>query len=155
MVGWHSSSFVSMYYAYIQDKYEHLKFNHKFFKYLSIIFLLISLVLALIDIYFLTQDVTDLRKTDLLVLAGLVVFFDLFKLFYILKNVFLFALLMALTSLILLVFIYIRVETLRKDGMVVRSLTMFSIIYLLLSLGFSIVYHLPTFHQLIFTNDAH
>ena len=152
MVIWHISPLVDAYMRYIDIIRPKLKFNPIIYKYVSIILLLISLGFAIADAIFIAQDKLLLRgkKTELLTWIGLIIFFDIMKLYYIIKRTFLFTVIMAIASIVFISIIINYVHNIKnQEGRDIKSLAEYSLVFLIASLVFSTIFHWPTFGYIL------
>ena len=151
MIIYHGNFFVDTYLTYIEYKKPTLKYNLKVFHAFSLIFLLVSIVLTALDIHFIRMDFDDYRVIELTIFLGLAILFDIIKLYYMHMKDYMMMVMMAIVSISLISVVLRRTKNINKeDGKKIRSIAETGIVFLLLSLISSTIYHAPTFKQLFF-----
>ena len=154
MVFLHNNFFVDSYLKYVNYKRSELNFHLKVFIIFAFLFLFTSMALTITDILFIQADLGDHRKTELTLFLGLALFFDILKIYYISIDAYIMMIIMALTSLILTFFVLKKTKNVNKENIKkIRSLAELVIVFLILSLISSTIYHVPTFKSILFDED--
>ena len=150
MVILHGNFFIDFYLNWIKKIHPQLHYNYKVFAIFGVLFLLVSIALSVSDIIYINSDLNTRKTTEYKLMLGLAIFFDILKLYYMYIDAYLMVILMGLTSIGLTSTVLYYIENLNRtqEDVKIRTVAEIVIIFLILSLISSTIYHYPTFKQI-------
>ena len=151
MVFYHDIFPINIYLNFVRKNSFKLKYNLKVFLIFSVLFLLVSMILTIFDIIVIKKDLNDHRSTEYILILCIAFFFDILKLYYMTIDAYLLIITSGLISLSLTATLSYYIKRLKSvEKKEIRSVADTVIIFMILSMINSTIYHYPTFNDILF-----